>query len=262
MCNSCLLESPLQYAVLQGHVEAIQLLLLHGTSPDSPGEKSEHPPLIGAAVRGHYKCLMELLKYQPNLEATFRAPYATALYMTLQRCLSQHSYWEYCEVSSQQRFQCIYALLSAGAKVSLQCIELLYCENFIPYDVSAEYILLVKLLLQAYPYTPKANTSFRQLFEHVMSLVPHKWNLLQLICSVGFTPSDAHLSELRYKLMDGQARALSQLVHNPRPLMDLCRTEIRLALRGNNVLCAAEKLPLPEMLKGFIAVKTPRDYIL
>ena len=255
---------PLQYAALQGHYTVVQLLLEAGAKLDLSGETTVPSPLIGAAMRGYPKCVNEILKRKPDLEATYLEEHHTAVYLSLQHFLLNCDGY-YSTVSNSgphARFQCVYLLLLSGAQVSLPCLDLMCCSDMIPYLVTEEYILLMKLLLRAFRYTPEARNSFQWLFEHVTCLGPHKWGLLQLICSVGFTPSQVQLSELSYTLMDAQYEALSILSQNPRPLTDQCRRVIRAGLCGENVICAAEKLPLPQLLKDFIAVKQVNFYVV
>jgi ankyrin repeat protein len=266
---------PIQYATLQGHAQMVRLLLEWGSDPRARGEKNEPQALTAAAMRGNRECLDLLLVAGADANYSDKDNGETALFCAIK--YSQHYYRDSLVNPNNHncnRLRCIESLLNAGAILTPPCIKQLGHESHIlSYD--KDYLCIVAMLLKAMPLEQQkmaeysylhsgnlANFSpLRQIF--LASAKPHDdiFDIVKLLCSIGYTPSETDVDSVYQSLTGQQLVQLEGFQRNPRSLKDLCRLKIRGQLKGN-IIQSVHELPLPVMLKDYVALRSPPSYSL
>ena len=249
---------PLQYAALQGYTEIIKLLLNRNCDISLRGEESVSPSLTAAAMRGFHACVQLLLKAGCDPDWQINNNGETALYHAIKHC--QHATNGYNANSSatiSDRFACIQSLLQHGATVTRPCLELLCIDGFFSTLLNKDNMLLYKIILRGFPLDPSCRPFLECLFEDMVRI--HRWEIVQLLISIGFTPNQENMDEVGDSLLDDHWQFLEKVRKVPRTLQDACRNTIRQVL-PKNVLYSAPKLGLPRLVEDFIVIKNPSYY--
>ena len=253
---------PLQIAALQGYTRTLKLLLKHGAklAVDERGlygDVTLPPPLVSAATRGQLDCLRLLAHDAHSLHpAQLNASLTMALYYFLCACAGyQHAT---AHASLQQRTECVQLLVDIGAPVTIEHLKVVCCHLHIPLTNLKPYVSMLKTLLQASNFDAShqpSNDAMMVLFGHVTRLGHYKWELLELICSVGFTPSEHLLEGLAFTLSEHELRELERLRQSPRRLTDLCALTMRSHV-NTNVQHAVRHMELPQLIRNMILVNS------
>ena len=256
---------PLQYASLQGHDDIVQLLLQYSSTSgalklsSSHGDASLPPPLIASATRCHLKCLKLLL--QEGAESSqLESSLTMALYYFLCACAG----YEYSTSQAPivERFSCLELLIQHGAVIKPEHLKMACYHHFVPMLNLEFYVRMMTILLQSSSYDVSSSqwkVAMFIIFGHVTRLGPYKWDLVRLICSLGFTPDKDLLDSLHFTFTDEEYSTLLQMNSQPRKLSDLCRMTIRSGVQSN-VMATTTSLDIPKLLKEIILVSSQSFY--
>ena len=255
---------PLQLAALQGFTVMLDLLMQHGANVSAAGNgfygnQRLPPPLVAATTRCHITCIKLLLSNKTQLIAMeLDSALTIALYYHLCACAGFQSVSAH--VTLHERMTCLRLLIDGGAPLNAEHLRMTCYPYFIPVVNLKPYVNLLKLMLEAAPYNA-ANSGddpwhdvMMLLFGHVTRLGHYKWELIQLMCSVGFVASEDLLDGLAFAFTNDEMGQLRALRKAPKSLAHSAKLIIRRHVT-TNVHDAMTSLNYPPLLKKFVLSK-------
>ena len=258
--SNCWGGLPLQYATRQGNTEVVNALLQHGADLNQMGEVKDPHTLTIAAMKGHVDCLKLLVEAGAEVNVCKDGNGETALYYAI-KYFFYHT-WDTpisnsSSVTTQNFVECVRSLLDSGAEVTLACIRTLCDEH--PPVCSREYIILLHTVLQATVYKVDFHQSLSEMVRYLPKLGCASFKLINLVCSIGFMPSETDLEELKSRLLPEEHERLQEFCSRPRSLRDMCRLTIRHHLNGN-VSTSVNYLQLPKPLTDCVVLAHAAHY--